>query len=69
MMIIEGICEALLTTAVGLLVAVPAVWFYNYLSNKMEAFDIEMEIASLELVNYFALRLARQEKSSNRLIC
>ena len=63
MMVIEGICEALVTTALGRLVAVPAVWFYNYLSNKKEAFDIEMKVASLELVSYFDLHLGRQEKS------
>ncbi len=62
MMVIEGICEALLTTALGRLVAVPAVWFYNYLSNKKEAFEIEMDVASLELLN-FAAHLGRQEKS------
>jgi biopolymer transport protein ExbB/TolQ len=57
---IEGICEALVTTALGLLVAVPTLWCYNYLSHKMEAFDIEMEVASLELLNYFDVRLGRQ---------
>lgn len=61
--IFEGLCEALVTTALGLFVAIPAAWFYNHLSNKLEAFDIEMEVASLELTNYFVLHLARQEKS------
>jgi len=37
-----GISEALVTTAVGLLVAIPAVWMYNYFSNRIEAFDVEM---------------------------
>jgi len=36
-----GISEALVTTALGLLVAVPAVWAYNYFINKVEAFDVE----------------------------
>src|SRR5205807_828415 len=40
-----GISEALVTTAFGLLVAVPAVWAYNYFTNKVEAFDDEMEDA------------------------
>src|SRR5215467_6915059 len=34
----SGIAEALVTTALGLLVAVPAVWAYNYFTNKVEAF-------------------------------
>jgi len=37
-----GIAEALVTTSLGLLVAVPAVWGFNYFSTKLEAFDLEM---------------------------
>src|SRR6266849_566294 len=51
-----GIAEALVTTAFGLLVAVPAVWAYNYSPNKVEAFDVEMDNSSMELINYFILR-------------
>lgn len=47
-----GIAEALVTTALGLLVAVPAVWCYNYFTSKMENFDIEIENCSTEVVNY-----------------
>jgi biopolymer transport protein ExbB len=51
-----GISEALITTALGLLVAVPAVWAYNYFINKVEAFDVEMDNSSMELINYFITR-------------
>ena len=51
-----GIAEALVTTALGLLVAVPAVWAYNYFTNRVEAFDVEMDNSSMELINYFILR-------------
>ena len=51
-----GIAEALVTTAFGLLVAVPAVWAYNYFTNKVEAFDVEMDNSSMEFINYFILR-------------
>jgi biopolymer transport protein ExbB/biopolymer transport protein TolQ len=51
-----GIAEALVTTAMGLVVAIPAVWAYNYFTNKVEAFDVEMENSSMELVNYFITR-------------
>src|SRR6202453_2768746 len=37
-----GISEALVTTALGLFVAIPAVWMYNYFSGRIEAFDVEM---------------------------
>ncbi len=48
-----GISEALVTTAFGLLVAVPAVMCFNYFTNKVEAFDVEMDNSSSELVDYF----------------
>ena len=51
-----GISEALVTTAVGLLVAIPAVWMYNYFSNRVEAFDVEMGNSSSELIDYFIKR-------------
>ena len=48
----SGISEALVTTALGLLVAVPAVWCYNYFTSTVEGFDVEMENSSMELVSY-----------------
>jgi biopolymer transport protein ExbB/biopolymer transport protein TolQ len=51
-----GISEALVTTAVGLFVAIPAVWMYNYFTNRVEAFDVEMGNSSSELVDYFLKR-------------
>ena len=51
-----GISEALVTTAFGLLVAVPAVWMFNYFSGRLEAFDVEMGNSSSELVDYFLKR-------------
>ncbi len=56
-----GISEALVTTAIGLLVAVPAVWLYNYFSSKLEAFDVEMDNSSSELVDYFLKRTGRKK--------
>ena len=48
-----GISEALVGTAVGLFVAIPAVWFYNYLTGRIEFFNVEMDNSSSELVDYF----------------
>jgi biopolymer transport protein ExbB/biopolymer transport protein TolQ len=48
-----GIAEALAATALGLAVAIPAVWLYNYFLNKIERFNVEMSNASSELVDYF----------------
>jgi biopolymer transport protein ExbB/TolQ len=51
-----GISEALVTTALGLLVAIPAVMMFNYFTSKIKAFDVEMENSSSELVDYFLKR-------------
>ena len=48
-----GISEALVTTALGLLVAIPAVWLFNYFNNRVKNFDVEMTNSSSELVAYF----------------
>ena len=48
-----GIAEALATTALGLFVAVPAVWMYNYFLNKIERFQVEMSNSSSQLIDYF----------------
>jgi len=47
-----GIAEALITTAFGLLVAIPAVWFYNYFQTKMENLTVEMTYTSKELIDF-----------------
>jgi biopolymer transport protein ExbB/biopolymer transport protein TolQ len=48
-----GISEALVKTALGLVVAIPAVWFYNYLTSRIDHFNVEMDNSSSELVDYF----------------
>src|ERR1700685_4196458 len=48
-----GISEALVTTAVGLFVAIPAVMMFNYFTNRVEAFDVEMGNSRSELMDYF----------------
>ena len=47
-----GIAEALITTAFGLMVAIPAVWFYNYFTTKIENLTVEMTVSSKELIDY-----------------
>jgi biopolymer transport protein ExbB/biopolymer transport protein TolQ len=51
-----GISEALVATAIGLFVAVPAVWMYNYFTGKIESFVVEMDNSSSELIDYFLSR-------------
>jgi biopolymer transport protein ExbB/biopolymer transport protein TolQ len=51
-----GIAEALVATAIGLFVAVPAVWAFNYFTNRVETFTVEMDNSSSELIDYFLKR-------------
>ncbi|HXH05522.1 MAG TPA: MotA/TolQ/ExbB proton channel family protein [Vicinamibacterales bacterium] len=53
-----GIAEALVETALGLLVAIPAVWMYNYFTGRIEGFNVEMDNSSSELVDYFIKKTA-----------
>jgi biopolymer transport protein ExbB/biopolymer transport protein TolQ len=53
-----GIAEALVETALGLIVAIPAVWFYNYLTGRIEYFNVEMDNSSSELLDYFIKKTA-----------
>jgi len=53
-----GIAEALVETALGLFVAIPAVWFYNFLTGRLEYFNVEMDNSSSELVDYFIKKTA-----------
>ena len=55
-----GIAEALVATAFGLLVAVPAVWMYNYFTGKIESFAVEMDNSSSELIDYLLKRRAQR---------
>ncbi|MGI8617831.1 MAG: MotA/TolQ/ExbB proton channel family protein [Gemmatimonadaceae bacterium] len=47
-----GVSEALLTTAFGLLVAIPAVWGFNYFQVKIENLAAEMTYTSKEFIDY-----------------
>ncbi|HEX9148966.1 MAG TPA: MotA/TolQ/ExbB proton channel family protein [Thermoanaerobaculia bacterium] len=51
-----GIAEALITTALGLFVAIPAVWLFNIFTNKIERFQVEMSNSASELIDYFIKR-------------
>src|SRR5689334_1996206 len=46
-----GIAEALVTTALGIFVAIPAVVAFNHFTGKIENFHVEMNRASSQLVN------------------
>ncbi len=58
-----SIAEALITTAFGIAVAVPAVWMFNYFTNKVTSFGVEMENSASELVDYFIKQRSKQLNS------
>src|SRR3954452_16800369 len=60
-----GIAEALLTTAVGLAVAIVSVWFYNFFVAKLESFGVLVDDTSGELADKLlrSSRGARAAKS------
>jgi biopolymer transport protein ExbB len=51
-----GIAEALVCTAAGLLVAIPAVLSYNWFTRKIDNFVIDMELAASELVDLMCVK-------------
>jgi biopolymer transport protein ExbB/TolQ len=48
-----AIAEALINTAFGLLVAIPAVMFFNYLTNRVEEMQVDITDSTTELVDFF----------------
>ena len=58
-----GIAEALIATAIGLGVAIPAVWAFNYFTGKVDGFVVEMDNSASELIDYFLKNRTRQLKS------
>jgi len=54
-----GISEALITTAFGLLVAIPSVWFYNYFVNRIEFIAMEIDYGSKEFMNFMLVLESR----------
>jgi biopolymer transport protein ExbB/biopolymer transport protein TolQ len=54
-----GIAEALITTAFGLLVAIPAVWLYNYYTNRIDFVSTEISYFTKELMDFLLRYEAR----------
>jgi biopolymer transport protein ExbB/biopolymer transport protein TolQ len=50
--IASGVAEALITTAFGLIVAIPAVWAFNYFQTKIDNITAEMTYSSKEMIDY-----------------
>ena len=55
-----GIAEALVTTAFGLLVAIPAVMFYNFLTSWVDARAVDIAESSNEFLDVVSKQLSGQ---------
>lgn len=56
-----GISEALIKTALGLVVAIPAVWLYNYFSARLDTLFSELAYAGREMIDWMMTREAARE--------
>ena len=60
-----GISEALVATALGLGVAIPAAWLFNYFTNVLERFQVEMSNSASELVDFFIKKQGGRQGASH----
>ena len=60
-----GIAEALVTTAFGLLVAIPAVMAYNYMQGWVDGVQVDMSESSNELLDVVARRLGGAQSAAS----
>ncbi|MFH1569829.1 MAG: MotA/TolQ/ExbB proton channel family protein [Gemmatimonadota bacterium] len=51
-----GISEALVTTVIGLFVAIPALWAYNYFMNRIDVTAIELDNGATRIVGHMVRR-------------
>lgn len=56
-----GIAEALITTAAGLLIAIPSVVFHNLFSKKVDRYVLDIEESATELIDFITLEQAEQK--------
>jgi biopolymer transport protein ExbB/biopolymer transport protein TolQ len=64
--ITSGIAEALITTAFGLLVALPAVWLYNYFINRIDYISMEITYATKEFIDFLLRYEARLHRGKGQ---
>jgi biopolymer transport protein ExbB/biopolymer transport protein TolQ len=56
----EGISDALLLTALSLILGILTMWCYRYLTSELETFDREMKDESAKFVNHLIIHLEQQ---------
>lgn len=61
-----GISEAMITTAAGLTVAIPAYFFYRFFRGRVAAYVVQMEAQALTLIQALETRAGIQAPSKNQ---
>jgi len=56
-----GISEALVTTVIGLFVAIPALWAYNFFMNRVDVIGVEMDNSASQLVTHAVRRVLQTQ--------
>jgi biopolymer transport protein ExbB len=59
-----GIREALITTAAGLIIAIPTVLLYNYFTAQIDALGVRMEETANGLVDMLVMTLVRKRRQA-----
>lgn len=62
-LVASGISEALVTTAAGMVVGIPALALYHYFRGKIDRYVFEMEEISFQLVEELSYESVRQKKA------
>ena len=65
-LVASGISEALVTTAAGMMVGIPALVLYHYFRAKIDRYVFEMEEISFQLVEELSFDAMRAKKKSER---
>ena len=62
-LVASGISEALITTAAGMVVGIPALALYHYFRGKIDRYVFEMEEISFQLVEELSYESVREKKA------
>ena len=58
--VVDGISAALAPTVLGLFVAMPSLWAYNYFMNRIDVMALDLENSGARIVSHVVRRAIRQ---------
>lgn len=65
--VMAGVAEALVSTAIGIIVAIPAAMFYNYFMNKVKDILTQIEASSRRFLAFLHTNFAKGQKETVKL--